>query len=143
MHVRVRRIDRTLPLPSYLTPGPCAFLYARDDVRIRADETRLVPTNLTVEVPDGQVPLVVSCSSLPVMRHLVVYNGMGVVDRDYCGEGDEIAVQLHNDCEVDHVHARGDRIGQALIVPTPRVESVEADVTLDLATRGGLGLTGE
>jgi hypothetical protein len=53
MKVRIKRIDKTLPLPEYKTPGAAAMdLYARETIVIPANTTGYVPLNVVVQVPE-------------------------------------------------------------------------------------------
>ena len=54
MQVKIKRIDKTLPMPEYKTDGAVAFdLYSRTKETIEPNEFKLVPTNLIVEIPEG------------------------------------------------------------------------------------------
>ena len=142
MNVRIKRIDPTLPLPRYATGGAVAFdLCARNAVTIGPGETARVPCNVVIEVPPGYALLVVSRSSTPVRKGLLKANGVGVIDQDYCGDGDEIQALFHNVTATPVTVERGERIAQALLVPAPRVTWEEvARFTGD--DRGGFGSTG-
>jgi dUTP pyrophosphatase len=65
---------------------------------------------------------------------------MGVIDQDYCGEGDELMVQVYNFREEAITVLRGERIAQGMFVPVARVVWQEVD---DVGKgRGGFGSTG-
>src|ERR1700730_4117622 len=89
--VRIRRLDPDLPLPAYASPGAVGFdLYCRVDTTVHAGEIGLVPTGIIVATPPGYVLLVMSRSSTPRRKGLLVPHGAGVIDQDYSGDGDEI-----------------------------------------------------
>ena len=143
MNVRIKRIDPTLPLPRYATAGAVAFdLCARTTVTIAPRETARVPCNVVIEVPPGYALIVASRSSTPVRKGLLKANGVGIIDQDYCGDTDEIQALFYNVSGAPVIVERGERIAQALLVPTPRVawEEVTQFGTDD---RGGFGSTGE
>ena len=143
MNVRIKRIDPTLPLPRYATAGAVAFdLCARTTVTIAPRETARVPCNVVIEVPPGYALIVASRSSTPVRKGLLKANGVGIIDQDYCGDTDEIQALFYNVTGAPVIVERGERIAQALLVPTPRVawEEVTQFGTDD---RGGFGSTGE
>ena len=84
-------------------------------------EVRLVPTGLAIEVPAGMFLGIFARSSTPLKRGLMVANGVGVVDSDYCGPEDEVKVAVLNFTREEvHVFA-GDRIAQGLVLAAPRV----------------------
>lgn len=142
MKIRIRRLAPDVALPDYHSPGAAAFdLAANDDVTIGPGEVRLVGTGLVVQVPEGFFLGIVARSSLPLKKGLIVANGMGVVDSDYCGPDDEVKVQLCNLTSVDVRVCRGDRIAQGLILPAVRVEWDEVD-DHGAPSRGGFGATG-
>ncbi|MGE5814677.1 MAG: dUTP diphosphatase [Acidobacteriota bacterium] len=140
--VRIRRIDREIPLPSYQTAEAAGFdLAAREDVRVPPGEVRLVPTGLVIEVPHGCFLGIFARSSTPLKRGLMVANGVGVVDPDYAGPEDEIKVQVVNFTRQEVLVKRGDRIAQGILIPCVRAQWHEG-ATRELS-RGGFGSTGE
>jgi dUTP pyrophosphatase len=141
MHLKVTRLRPSVPLPVYSTAGAAGFdLAAAEDVTIPPREIRLVGTGLVVGVPDGYFLAVFARSSTPLKRRLMVANGVGVLDPDYCGPSDELKIQLLNITDAP-VHVRaGDRLAQGLVLAAPRVEFVEATTTAP--SRGGFGSTG-
>ncbi len=60
-------------------------------------------------------------SSTPLKRGLMVANGVGVVDSDYCGPADEIKVPVINVTTGPVRLSAGDRIAQGILLPAPRV----------------------
>jgi dUTP pyrophosphatase len=141
MRVKVTRLDSSVPLPVYSTPGSAAFdLAAADSVEVPPGQIRLVGTGLVLGVPAGHFLAVLARSSTPLTRGLVVANAVGVVDSDYCGPEDEVKIQVMNVTSAPVAIARGDRIAQALVLPAPRVEFEEVETTAP--SRGGFGSTG-
>ena len=130
-------------MPEYHTPGAAGFDFtASADVEIPAGHVALVPTGLVIEVPPGHFLGIFARSSTPLRRGLMVANGVGVIDRDYCGPADEIKVQVFN-FTASPVHiAKGDRIAQGLFIPVSRAAWEEADRDLRDDSRGGFGATG-
>ena len=140
--VRIRRLQPHVSLPQYATAESAAFdLAASEDVAIAPGEFTLVPTGLVIEVPRGMFLGVFARSSTPLKRGLMVANGVGVVDADYCGPADEIKVPIVNVTGKVVTVTRGDRIAQGILLPAPQVVWEEADALRD-ASRGGFGSTG-
>jgi dUTP pyrophosphatase len=73
----------------------------------------------------------------------MVANGVGVIDSDYCGETDEIKIQVLNFTDASVTVRAGDRIAQGLFIPVPGVDGREADPALRDGARGGFGATGD
>ena len=142
MKVRIRRLDPGVPLPDYHSPGAAAFdLTAAEDATVAPGEVRLIGTGLVVEVPAGHCLAIVARSSLPVRKGLIVANGVGIVDSDYCGPDDEVKVEVLNVTGAPVEVRRGERIAQGLVLAVARVEWDEVEEAR-LPSRGGFGATG-
>ena len=140
--VRIRRLNESVELPAYATDGSAAFdLAASADITIAPGEVRLVPTGLVIEVPEGMFLAVFARSSTPLKRGLMIANGVGVVDSDYCGPADEVKIPTLNFTSHPVHVARGDRIAQGILLPSPRVVWEEVG-ELRAGSRGGFGATG-
>lgn len=142
--VRIRRLAEGVALPQHQSSGAAGFdLAASADMVIDARSIALVPTGLVVEVPVGYFLGVFARSSTPLKRGLMVANGVGVIDSDYCGETDEIKIQVLNFTDSAVTVRAGDRIAQGLLIPVTRAEWQEAGSALRDGARGGFGATGE
>ncbi len=131
-----------MPLPSYQTAGAAGFdLASSADLTVEPGQIVLVPTGLVIEVPAGHCLGIFARSSTPLKRGLVVANGVGVVDSDYCGPADEIRIQVLNVTQAPVEIRRGDRLAQGIILPFVRADWDEQDAP-DRPTRGGFGSTG-
>lgn len=140
--VRIKRLDPSVPLPRYETEGSAAFdLAAAADVTVDPGQVALVPTGLVIEVPPGLFLGIFARSSTPLKRGLMVANGVGVVDRDYCGPNDEVKIAVLNFTTAPVRVAAGDRIAQGMLLPVNRVTWEETD-SLRHESRGGFGSTG-
>ncbi len=142
MHLRITRLDPTVSLPAPATGGAAGFdLAAASDVEVPPHEIRLVGTGLVIGVPDGHFLGIFARSSTPLKRGLLVANGVGVVDADYCGPADEVKIQVLNVTNAPVLVRRGDRIAQGIVLPAPRITWVEAEAAT-APSRGGFGSTG-
>jgi dUTP pyrophosphatase len=140
--VRIRRLRDDVSLPAYESAGAAAFdLASAADVTIAPGTVRLVPTGLVVEVPAGMFLGIFARSSTPLKRGLMVANGVGVVDSDYCGPEDEVKIAVVNFTAEDVTVRKGDRIAQGMLLASPRVTWEEAG-ELAARSRGGFGATG-
>src|SRR5690242_12404836 len=119
--VRIHRLHPDVPLPRYESAGAAGFdLAASEDVVVPPGGLALIPTGLVIEVPPGHFLGVFARSSTPLRRGLMVANGVGVIDEDYCGPKDEIKIQVYNFTGAPVTVARGDRIAQGLFLPVSR-----------------------
>ena len=142
MHIRIRRLDTTLPLPMYATAESAGFdLSAAADLTIAPGQIALVPTGLVIEVPSGYFLGIFARSSTPLKRGLLVANGVGIIDPDYSGPDDEVRIQVLNITSAAVSVKRGDRLAQGIMLPAPRVTWDETTVLRE-ETRGGFGSTG-
>jgi len=142
MKVRIKRIDKTLPLPVYETKGSVGFdLLARQEMEILPKEIVLIPANVIVEVPDGYALIIASRSSTPRKHGLTKPHGIGVIDKDYCGQEDEVKIQVYNFTDNTVKIPKGTKLAQGLFVRVDRMDFREVD-EINSESRGGFGSTG-
>ena len=141
MKVKIKRLDKDLPLPQYETGGSVGFdLLCRELVTVAPQTVTLIPANVIVETPPGYMLMVTLRSSTPRKRGLLIPHGVGVIDLDYCGEGDEIQIQIYNFTDQPVRVERGDKIAQGIFM---RVDTAEWSEVSEMGseTRGGFGST--
>ena len=143
MHLRVKRLDPDLPLPTQQHPDDAGYdLHAREDATLAPGGGRaLVPTGLAVAIPAGYAGLVLPRSGLALKHGITCLNAPGLIDPLYRGE---LKVLLVNtDPEHEYTVRRGDRIAQLVIQAVQMVEWIEVD-ELDTTVRDafGFGSTG-
>jgi dUTP pyrophosphatase len=142
MNIKIKRFDKHLSLPEYKTEGAAAFdLVARETVTIQPSTVGYVAVNIAVETPSDHFLLLAARSSTH-KKGLMLANGIGIGDSDFCGDGDEYKVALLNFTDAAVTVDRGERIAQGVFVKFTRAEWEEVDV-MDSKTRGGFGSTGE
>jgi dUTP pyrophosphatase len=142
MRLKIKRLNPAVGLPVPATGGAAGFdLAAAADVEIPPHSIRLVGTGLVIGVPDGHFLGIFARSSTPLKKGLMVANGVGVVDSDYCGPEDEIRIQVLNITDATVLVKRGDRLAQGIVLPTPRIQWNVVD-EMETPTRGGFGSTG-
>jgi len=142
MRLKIKRLDPAVGLPEPATGKAAGFdLAASADIEIPARSIRLVGTGLVIGVPEGHFLGIFARSSTPLKRGLMVANGVGVIDADYCGPEDEIKIQVLNITDAPVKVIRGDRLAQGIVLPCPRVEWDEIEETSQ-PSRGGFGSTG-
>ena len=137
-----------LDLPSYATPHAAgmdlrAALPEGEVWSLGPGQRRLVPTGLTMAIPEGCEGQVRPRSGLALKHGITVLNAPGTIDADYRGE---VAVLLINHGEAPFELRRGERIAQFILAPVTR-GTWEAVGHLDalgatLRGDGGYGSTG-
>lgn len=141
--VTIKRIDTTLPLPSYKTAGACGFdLYSRIEKIIQPREITLLPTNLIIAVPADYVLVIAPRSSLAMKKGLIMPHSMGIIDQDFCGEADEIMMQVQNITDQPVRVERGERLGQGIFLRYAVAAWQETEIMAQ-PSRGGFGTTGQ
>ena len=141
MKLKVKRFDKNLPLPEYKTDKAAALdLYARVDTTIFPHQVGYVPLNIALELPKDHWALLAARSSLH-KKGLMMANGIGVGDEDFCGDNDEYQSVLFNFTDQEVMVKKGERIVQLIILSRERVE-IEEMIELGNKDRGGIGSTG-
>ncbi len=142
MKISLKRVDKSLPLPTYQTDGSVCFdLLIREAVTIMPHTLALLPTNIILKVPEGFMLLIAPRSSTPKKKGLLVPHGMGIIDQDYNGPEDEVLFQVLNYTDNTVMVEKGERLAQGCIVPVQKVVFEEVEDSKE-KNRGGLGSTG-
>ena len=140
--VLIRRVDPDVPIPSYGHPGDAgADLVTTEAAVLAPGERAVLPTGVSIALPDGYVAFVVPRSGLAFKHGITIVNSPGTVDAGYRGE---IKVLLINHDPVEAVTlSRGDRIAQLVVQRFERARFVEVGVLPESARgAGGYGSTG-
>jgi dUTP diphosphatase len=138
----IKRLDRSLPLPSYAHAGDAGLdLFSAEDCEIAPGARQLVRTGVAVAIPEGFAGFVQPRSGRALSDGLSFVNTPGLIDAHYRGEIKIIAVNL--DALAPIRILRGDKIAQLVVERVERVELLEVDA-LDQTRRGedGFGSTG-
>ena len=137
-----------LELPAYATPHAAgmdlrAAIPEAETWTLSPGQRRLVPTGLSMAIPEGCEGQVRPRSGLALKHGLTVLNAPGTIDADYRGE---VAVLLINHGEAPFDLRRGERIAQLILAPVVRAKWEPADHldALGATARGagGYGSTG-
>eukprot|EP01137_Pigoraptor_chileana_P001076 Opistho-2@38180 len=137
--LRVLRLTESAKLPTRATPASAGYdLYSAADLSIPPKGKALVPTDITIGLPDGCYGRIAPRSSLAWKNFVDV--GAGVIDADYRGA---VGVVLYNFSDIAFEVKKGDRVAQLILerIFTPEVKEVS---TLEETERGagGYGSTG-
>ena len=142
--VKVKKLSPAAILPSYGSPMAAgADLYAlpeTETVDFLPGETKLIPTGIAMQIPEGYAGFIYARSGIASKRGLAPANKVGVIDSDYRGE---IMVALHNHTNNVQTIRKGERIAQMVIAPYLTAAFEEADALKDTERgEGGFGSTG-
>jgi len=142
MLVKIKRIDKSIPLPKYESLGAVAFdVLSREKITIEPHTIGRVPVNVVIEIPKGYMLLLKDRSSTARKKGLLCT--VGFIDQDYCGENDEIMLQFYNFLASPVVIEKAERLGQAAFVPIEKAEWNEVENMIHNDDRGGFGSTGQ
>ena len=126
MDVLIKRLDESVPLPSYAKAGDAgADLATRIDFTIQPGERILVPTGISIALPNGYVALVHPRSGLAIKHGISMVNTPGTVDAGYRGELQVILI--NHDLTQPVSFKKGDRIAQLVIQKVERAQFVEVE----------------
>jgi len=147
VQVKIKRLNpgfNDIPLPGYATPGSSGLdvrAAVSDDIILMPGSFELIPTNFSVEIPEGFEIEVRPRSGLAAKFGIGVLNSPGTIDSDYRGE---VKIILFNFGKENFKISRGDRIAQMVL---SKVYSAELIETKNLLTSkrgiGGFGHTGK
>jgi dUTP pyrophosphatase len=142
VEILIRRLEADVPIPSYAHPGDAgADLTTTVDVRLEPGERAMVPTGVSIALPDGYAAFVHPRSGLAARCGVSIVNAPGTVDAGYRGEIKVMLVNLDPAAPVSL--RRGDRIAQLVVQRVERARFVEVE-RLPGSDRGdgGYGSTG-
>ena len=122
--VLIKRLDPGVPLPLYAKGGDAgADIVSAVNITLAPGERALVPTGISIALPDGYVALVHPRSGLAIKHGVTMVNAPGTVDAGYRGE---LKLILINHDRTESVSfKRGDRVAQLVIQQVERAEFIE------------------
>ena len=145
MSIKVNvKLNDGASVPEYATSGAAAVdlrANVNESVTIAPGERRLIPTGLSMSIPEGYVGIVAARSGLACKKGIALSNGIGVIDSDYRGE---IGISLHNTSSEPFTVEKGERIAQMMFMPVCAACFCVCE-SLDETQRGegGFGSTGK
>jgi dUTP pyrophosphatase len=142
LQVFITRTDESVPMPTYAKVGDAgADLATRVDVTLSPGERALVPTGISIALPQGYVALVHPRSGLAIKSGISLVNSPGTIDSGYRGEIS--CILINHDLHETVTFKKGDRIAQLVIQKVEVAEFIEQQ-ELPNSQRGsdGFGSTG-
>ncbi len=147
IRLKFKRINEKLsgiPIPAYKTAGSagldiCAAM--EEKIIVKPGSVELIPTNISVEIPEGFEIQVRPRSGLAAKHSIGLLNSPGTIDSDYRGE---IKIILMNFGKEDFEIKPGDRIAQLVLSKIYKADFTESK-NLNYTERGdgGFGHTGK
>lgn len=143
MKVNIKKLYSNVVIPTYSKHGDAGMDLTAVSKGYDNNGNAVYGTGLAFEIPEGYVGLLFPRSS-NAKTDLILTNSVGVLDSGYRGE-----VMFKFKMLVDRFikpvdYEIGDRIGQIIIMPYPKVEFEVADELSDTERgTGGYGSTGK
>lgn len=140
LQVKIKKLNEFAVIPKYAKSGDAAV-----DLTALSKEVKKYPnqvvygTGISIEIPEGYVGLLFPRSSI-CKTGLSLTNSVGVIDSGYRGE---IKFVFTIEPFPREIYEVGDRIGQLMIIPYPRVEFQEVEELSNTERgTGGFGSSG-
>jgi dUTP pyrophosphatase len=140
--VLIARLDESVPVPGYAKAGDAgADLTSRVEITLQPGQRALVPTGISIALPNGYAAFVHPRSGLAIKYGVSMVNTPGTVDAGYRGELQVILI--NHDRETAITFHKGDRIAQLVIQKVEQAEFIDVEY-LPGSERGedGFGSTG-
>ena len=141
MKVKFKKLHPEAYAPSYAREGDAGLDLTAVDVSYNPDFQFVeYDIGIAVEIPEGYVGLIYPRSSIS-KTNLSLCNSVGVIDSSYRGS---LRLRFNLDQEKTSIeYNKGDRVGQLIIAPCPKIELEEAtSLSESVRSTGGFGSTG-
>jgi dUTP pyrophosphatase len=144
--IKIKKLHKDAVIPTYGTDGAGAFdIYSIEDGLMHPNSGLVLRTGLAFEIPPGFALMVYSRSGHGFKYDVKLANCTGIIDSDYRGE---LMVKLWKDQDekkpegFPYIVTIGDRIAQGIILPVPRIQFIESELSETERGTGGFGSTG-
>ena len=149
LEVKVKKLVSEAVIPQYAKDGDAGLDLTAVSVDLDSNGNAVYGTGLAFEIPEGHVGLLFPRSSIS-KKDFSLANAVGVVDSGYRGEVilkfkptpyfESNREQLEGGFRM---YEKGDKVGQIIIIPYPKVQLVEAEeLSSTERGEGGFGHTG-
>jgi len=142
--ILIKKLNSKVKLPSYKTDGSSGMdlmAFIDKPISISPQKSELVPTGLSIAIPDNTEVQIRPRSGLAVKSNISVLNTPGTVDSDYRGE---LKVILYNHGNKEFIVNNEDRIAQMVLVPIIKAKFEEVEnLPETIRGKGGFGSTGK
>lgn len=142
--ILIKKLFKEVNLPKYKTNGSSGLdleAFVDSDVILKPGERKLIPTGISIAMPDNFEVQIRPRSGLAYKNGISVVNTPGTIDADYRGE---IKVLLINLGQENFVIKKFQRIAQMVICPIIKAKLIETDdLPNSIRGAGGFGSTGQ
>lgn len=140
--VLITRLDESIPVPVYAKAGDAgADLSSRVEITLLPGQRALVPTGISIALPNGYAAFVHPRSGLAIKHGVSMVNTPGTVDAGFRGELQVILI--NHDRETAITFHKGDRIAQLVIQKVEQAEFIDVEhLPGSERGEGGFGSTG-
>jgi dUTP pyrophosphatase len=153
MKVGFKKLDKNAKIPAYALEGDAGIDFYAVSKTVDAQGNIFYGTGIALEIPEGYFAFLMPRSS-NLNRDVIMPHSMGLIDSNFRGEikfvyspyrstgriniGEHVNVPAPYDYEV------GERVGQMVILPYPKIELEEKEELSDTNRgSGGYGHTGK
>lgn len=143
MKIKIKKLHPNAIIPTYANHGDAGLdLTAVSAIYNTEFDFCEYDTGLSVEIPEGYVGLIFNRSSIS-KKGQALCNAVGVIDSPYRGSIKLRFYTKSNSMAYD-VYNVGDKIGQLMIIPYPKVELEEVtELSSTERGEGGFGSSGK
>jgi dUTP pyrophosphatase len=145
MVVRIKKLHKDAVIPKYAQEGDAGMDLTSISLKQDDNGNYVYGTGLSFEIPEGYVGFLFPRSSNSKTAQ-VLTNSVGVIDSGYRGEvflKFKPSMVYPSDKNVVNRYNIGDRVGQLIILPYPKIEFEEVEELSDTDRgTGGFGSTG-
>ena len=142
--ILIKKLNSKVKLPSYKTDGSSGMdimAFLDKPISILPQKSELIPTGLSIAIPDNTELQIRPRSGLAVKNNISVLNTPGTIDSDYRGE---LKVILYNHGKEDFLINNKDRIAQMVLAPVIKMNFEETEELPEtIRGEGGFGSTGK
>ena len=142
--ILVKKLDPKVKIPEYKTSGSSGMdlmAFVESSIKIAPNTLELIPTGLSVAIPEDLEIQIRPRSGLAVKSSVSVLNTPGTIDSDYRGE---LKIILFNHGNKDFIINNNDRIAQMVLTPVIKMELEEVNQLPEtIRGSGGFGSTGK
>ena len=142
--VLLKKLDSKVQIPSFKTEGSSGMdlmAFIKDPIIIEPNSSALIPTGLSVAIPNDVEIQIRPRSGLAAKSNIGVLNSPGTIDSDYRGE---LKIILFNHGNDNFTVSNGDRVAQMVLAPILKMEFEEVDsLPVTVRGQGGFGSTGK
>ena len=143
VEILIKRTTKKIKLPVYKTTGSAGMdieANIENDIIINPGEKKLIPTGISVAIPENYEIQIRPRSGLAINNGISVLNTPGTIDSDYRGEIKVILINLGK--EIFKIK-NGERIAQIVLSPVVNAEFKEVNELPNSSRgKGGFGSTG-